>query len=193
MDGSKAAALPVELEGVDDAVLTKVRVVRPADRQPGTRSASCLAREWGVRPSGPSVERIGVTTESVTFREVRDRGIFGCSHSAGPQASRRRWCGSAYGRLSDGRLLDPRLDILCGTIEDPVGSVWVTPGPDTRYVSVEQPGYVEVYEMAGGLPVRVATVDGVDYHAFAARFDVMEHDATGHLLREYELDAVVAG
>jgi hypothetical protein len=192
MDGSRAASPPVELEGIDDAVLTKVRVVA-AHRRSGTASASCLARDWGVLPSGPSVERVGVATESVTFREVDDRGIFGCNRSAGPQESRRRWCGGAYGLLHEGRLGDPRLDILCGTTEEPVGFVWVTPGPETRYVSVEQPGYVEVYEVAGGIPVRAATVNGVDYERSAAHFDVLEHDAQGRRLREYRLDAAVAG
>jgi hypothetical protein len=36
-------------------------------------------------------------------------------------------------------------------------------------------------------------VSGVDYERFAARFDVLEHDAQGRLLRDYRLDAVVAG
>jgi len=192
LDGSKAVTPAVQLEGVDDAILTEVRVVAPTERR-GTRSASCLARRWSAHPSGPSVERIGVTTESVTFSEANDRGIFGCSHSAGPQDSKRRWCGGAYGRLYDGSLRDPRLDILCGTTEDPVGFVWVTPAPRARYVSVEQPGYAEVYEVAGGLPVRVATVNGVDYDRSAAHFDITEHDASGELLREYELEAFVAG
>ena len=79
----------------------------------------------------------------------------------------------------------------CG--EEPVGFVWVTPGSETRFVSVEQPGYVEVYEVAGDLPVRVATVNGVDYDRFAARFDVLEHATNGELLRRYRLEAAVAG
>ena len=60
-------------------------------------------------------------------------------------------------------------------------------------MSVEQPGYVEVYEVAGDLPVRVATIDGVVYERFAATFDVLEHAADGRLLREYRLEAAVAG
>jgi hypothetical protein len=192
MDGSDATSPPVELEEVDEAVLTKARVVAPGERT-GTASASCLELDWDVRPSGASVERIGVGSESVTFREVDERAIFGCNHSAGPQDSERRWCGGSYGLLYEGHLRDPRLDILCGTAEEPVGFVWVTPGPETRYVSVDQPGYAEVYEVTGGLPVRVATVDAVDFGLSSARFDVLEHDASGRLLREYELEAFVAG
>lgn len=195
MDGSEAAALPVELEGIEDpAVLTKVRVVPPSARARRSRSASCLdERSWSVRPQGPSVERVGVASESVTFEEESRRAVFGCSNSPGPREENRRWCGGAYGQLYGGRLRDPRLDILCGTTDKPVGFVWVHPGPTARYVSVEQPGYVEVYEVASDLPVRVATVNGVEYERFRARFDLLEHDSHGELLREYELEAFVAG
>jgi hypothetical protein len=192
MDGSDAISPPVGLEGIEDAVLTKARVVTPSERA-GTASASCLMHEWSVRPAGDSVERVGVTTESVTFREVDNRGVFGCSRSVGPQDSERRWCGLAYGRLHQGRLRDPRLDILCGTTREPVGFAWVTPGPATRYVAVEQPGFVEVYRVLGELPVRVATVNGVDFERSSAHFDISEHDEQGRLTRRYTLEAAVAG
>jgi len=192
MDGSKAGSPPVELEGVERSVLTKVEVVAPSERA-GTLSSSCLEQDWGIKPVGDSVERIGVATESVTFREVEDRGVFGCSRSVGPQDSQRRWCGIAYGRLYQGRLRDPRLDILCGTAEEPVGFAWVTPAHVTRYVSVEQPGYVEVYEVAGDLPVRVATVSGVEYERSSARFEILEHDDEGRLVHRYTLEPAVAG
>lgn len=195
MDGSKAGKPSIELEGVDgSAVLTRVWVVQPSARGQKARSRSCLDHgRGGERPSGPSVERVGVNSETVTFEEASSRAIFGCDNSLGPREENRRWCGSAYGRLYGGRLRDPRLDILCGTTEEPVGFVWVYPGPKARYVSVKQPGYVEVYEIAAELPVRIATTSGVDYESFRARFDLLEHDFRGHLLREYELDAFVAG
>jgi hypothetical protein len=192
MDGSVATSPPVKLDGVGDSVMTRVRVVAPS-RRAETSSASCLAQEWSVRSVGNSIERVGVATESVTFREVDDRGVFGCSSSVGPQDAERRWCGVAYGRLHQGRLRDPRLDILCGTAEDPVGFAWVTPAPTARYVSVEQPGYVEVYEVTGDVPVRVATVNGVDYELSSARFEILEHDAEGRLVRRYTLEAAVVG
>jgi hypothetical protein len=192
MDGSEAASPPVKLEGVDETILTRAQVVAPNERA-GTPSASCLAQGWDVRPVGHSVERVGVATESVTFREVDDRSVFGCSHSIGPQDSGRRWCGSAYGQLHQGRLRDPRLDILCGTTDEPVGFAWVTPRPVTRYVSVEQPGYVEVYAVAGDLPVRVATVNDIDYEQSSARFEILEHDDEGRLVSRYTLEAAVAG
>ena len=195
MDGTRATAPPVELVGLEDpAVSTKVRVVPPLKRARASRSQSCLRdRSWGVRPEGSSVERVGVASESVTFEEESHRAVFGCSNSPGPREENRRWCGSAYGHLYGGRLRDSRLDILCGTEEEPVGFVWVHPAPSARYVSVEQPGFIEVYEVAGDLPVRVATVSGVEYERFRAKFDLLEHDADGRLIRKYRLEAAVAG
>ena len=50
-----------------------------------------------------------------------------------------------------------------------------------------------MYEVAGGLPVRVATTSRVDAETSSAVFDISEHDAAGKLLRSYELRAQVAG
>ena len=196
MDGSPAPDVPVELEGVDQpTVLTLVRVVRGAKRKPETASASCLrGRDWGIRAAGPSVERVGVYSESVTFRQESRRGIFGCDNSPGPREESRRWCSGAYGTLYSGHLRDPRLDIICQATDGSlIGFVWVEPSPGTRFVAVAQPEYTEVYEVAAGLPVRVATTRGVDDETSSAVFDISEHDAAGKLLRSYELRAQVAG
>ena len=92
------------------------------------------------------------------------------------------------------RLRDPRLSIGCLTEDDDmVGFVWVEPGENTRYVSVEQRDYVEVYEVSSDLPVRVATRDGVQVEGSRATFDLYEHDDDGGLLRRYRLQAAVAG
>lgn len=195
LDGSEAEAPPVELQDVDGpAVLTKVRLVQPSAQDEEERSASCLDRGRGPeRPQGASVERIGVHSETATFEDASGRGIFGCDNSPGPREENRRWCGGAYGLLYDGRLRDPRLDILCGTTDEPVGFVWIHPSPGVRYVSVEQPGYVEVYEAAGELPIRIATISGVEYESFRATFDLFEHEADGSLVRRYRVEAAVAG
>ncbi len=74
-----------------------------------------------------------------------------------------------------------------------MGFVWVEPSPGTRFVAVAQPEYTEVYDVAGELPVRVATTSGVDAETSSAVFDISEHDASGRLLRTYELRAQVAG
>jgi hypothetical protein len=74
-----------------------------------------------------------------------------------------------------------------------MGFVWVEPSSETHYLSVAQPGFIEVYEVAGDLPVRIATTSGVGADPLAATFHLFEHDATGNLLRRYELNAVPAG
>jgi hypothetical protein len=67
------------------------------------------------------------------------------------------------------------------------------PTDDTKYVAVHERDYTEVYEVAGGLPVRVATASGAMIEGSRASFELSEHDASGNLLRRYRLDAVVAG
>jgi hypothetical protein len=61
------------------------------------------------------------------------------------------------------------------------------------YVVVAQPGYAEVYAVAGSLPVRVATTTGVEIDGSSASLDLREHGADGTLLRAYRLEAAVAG
>lgn len=196
MDGSPVREAPVELEGVDlPTVLTTVRVLREARSRPGTASAACLDhRHRGLDVAGPAIERVGVSSESVTFRESSGGGIFGCDNSPGPREDDRRWCGGAYGMLHSGRLRDPRLSIGCRTRDEmPVGFVWIEHEPSAEYVVVQEPGYAEVYEVAGGLPVRVATTTGVEIEGSRASVEVREHAANGGLLRQYRLESAVAG
>lgn len=196
LDGSRARAVPVELEGLtEEPVLTNVRSVRVGDIAPDSNSASCLQRDWGAQPAGRMVERTGASGETVTFRDGSGTGLYGCDNSAGPREDDRRWCGGAFGRLYSGHLRDSRLDMGGCTTENRelVGFVWIEPSQDTRYVVVEQPGYAEVYRVAGDLPVRVATTSGVEIERSRATFELSEHDARGGLLRKYRLEAAVAG
>ncbi len=195
MDGSTPHPLPVELQGIAKAnlVLTSVDVTDSADIVASSPIAECF-RLSSNPPSGPVVERVGVVSSSLTARTKDGRGIDGCDNTSGPREENRRWCGGAYGLLIGGRLRDPRLSIGCLTEDDDmVGFVWVEPGENTRYVSVEQRDYVEVYEVSSDLPVRVATRDGVQVEGSRATFDLFEHDADGRLLRRYRLQAAVAG
>jgi hypothetical protein len=195
MDGSPVREVPVELEGVDrPTALTKV-LLRTAPDEPGTASWTCLyGRSRGVDATGASIERVGVSSESVTVRESSGRGVFGCDNSLGPREENRPWCGSAHGVLYSGHLRDPRLSIGCQTRDErPMGFVWVEPEPRAAYVVVEQPGYAEVFPVAGELPVRVATTTGVEIEGSRASFDVREHGGDGRLLRAYRLEAAVAG
>ena len=196
MDGSPARHVPVELEGVDQpAVLTMVRTVDTVGVETESVSADCRRDRFaGTRATGVAVERLGVGSESVTLRDGMRRGLYGCDNTAGAREENRRWCGGSYGELFDGRLRDPRLDLGCVTSDGkPVGFAWVEPSPGTRYVAVQQPGFTEVYEVADGLPVRVATTSGVRVEGSSAVFDLSEHDADGRLLRRYRLEAHVAG
>ena len=194
MDGSPSRKPPVELEGVSGpAVLTRVRVTDVDEVRPRSLSADCLrARERPRTPTLPLVELIGVTSTTVTFEAAS--GLYGCDDSPGPRENDRRWCGTSFGRLYDGRLRDPRLDIAgCRTTAgEPMGYAWVEPSSEARYVAVEQTGYTEVYEPAGSLPVRIATTE-VQIEGSRASFHLSEHDASGKLLREYDLQAVPAG
>jgi len=194
MDGSGALPAPVEMEGASGPiVLTGSRVV-PVGWPTNAALTSCLREQWSSRTATRAVARVGVTWESVTLFERAGRAVHGCDNATGPREDGRRWCGGAYGRLVAGRLRDPRLDILC-TLDDgtPVGFAWVEPRAGARYVVVDEGRYSEVYEVAGGAPVRIATTIGVDVDRARARFEVSEHDAAGRLLERYSLEAQVAG
>jgi hypothetical protein len=194
LDGTTPTELGIELEGIEgDVVVTSHAVVSTSSLDPGSAAGTCLERFEELDVGISAVTRVAAATESVTFTEPA-RAIFGCDNSAGEREDDRRWCGGAYGELRAGRLSDPRLDILCRTAAgDSVGFVWVDPGEGTHYVAVEQPGYTEVYEVADDLPVRIATVNGVDVETSSAKFEYSEHDADGNRLREETLEAFVAG
>lgn len=194
LDGSPAGEAP-ELEGLDgDVVVTSYAVVPNEAREQGSKTASCLAERFpDTEPGSDAIVRTGLRTETVTFLDAGGRAVLGCSNSPGPR-EKGRWCGGSHGQLRNGALTDPRLDISCRARDGtPIGFVWVDPGEDTRYVAVSQPEYTEVYAVAGELPVRIATVNGVDVETSSATFEISEYDANGKRLREQTLEAFVAG
>jgi hypothetical protein len=194
LDGSPAGEA-VELEGVDGEVVVTAHVVVPTEAlDEGSKAATCLAERFQEADAGSdAVVRTGVSTENVTFLEAGGQALLGCSNSPGPR-EKGRWCGSSFAQLRTGALTDPRLDVGCRTRDGtPIGFVWIQPGEGTQFVAVAQPGYTEVYEVAGELPIRIATVGGVDVEMSSATFEVSEHDAEGRLLREQTLEAFVAG
>jgi hypothetical protein len=195
-DGRSVGALPVELERVDASlVLTAVEVVEAGDVPSASDVGACLAsRPEHIGQRSPVVVRTAARSESVTVRDAAGRSLAACDGiPERSQGARTVWCGSSYGALFEGRLRDPRLDIGCvrddGTT---VGHLWVEADPKTAYVTVEQDGYVEVYEVAADLPVRVATED-VELDGSRATVEVLEHDVTGALVRRYRLAVGVAG
>lgn len=191
LDGETAA----EFRPVDWSVVTQTRVVRAAFL--GRRFASCLRESERALfpPNTLVVERIGVFGQSLTFRDRGGQHLQSCDGGADPAGERRPpWCGRSVGRLYDGRLLDPRLDILC---RDPNGRrlayAWVEPAAGSHWIGVDQGSYTEVYEVAAGLPVRIATRRGIDEDAATATFELTQHGIHGRELLRSRLEAAVAG
>jgi hypothetical protein len=194
MDGSRVSKPSVELDDVrGDPVLTKVWVTDLDRIDRGSRAEACLRRSASVAPPASRiVTRVGVSGESVTLRDAS--GLHGCDNSPGPREEDRPWCGSSFGTMYRGHLRDPRLDLGCSTDDGKrVGFAWVQPDANAQFVAVEQSGYVEVYEVAEALPVRVVTTTNVDVEGSRASFHVSEHDTQGRLLKRYVVDAAVAG
>jgi hypothetical protein len=194
LDRSEPPTLPVELEDVSKPVVLTTAEVIELDRvEPATSVAWCVRSRLPARPAKQLVHRTAVASETLTFRDTSGRRLHGCDDSVG-SSEEDRWCGGASGTLFDGELRDPRLSMAACTTSggDRLAFAWVEPTPATRYLVVDQPGYAEAYVTAGGLPIRIATTSGIDPEGYAT-FDLSEHDAQGRLLREYRLDAAVAG
>jgi hypothetical protein len=191
LDGTPARPPPVLLEGVaDPTLLNRVRVLRRGSLAPGSQIGRCGS---AADPGRIVVERVGVSGASVTFSDSHGRELHGCDATRVREADGTSWCGHAFARLRSGRLLDPRLSITCrGGHGDPLGFVWIQPGPRAAYVVVARSGYREAYPVVAGLPVRVTT-DDVDLAAATASLLLSEHARDGRQLRSYELEARVSG
>ena len=195
-DGAPARASPVVLEGVSQrAIATELEVVPLARVSPRSALAGCLGRLSTDAPVTKIVVRTGVLGRSVTVGTGSHRALYACDGRPAHGSDTAHWCGTAYGRLEHGRLLDPRLDLSACTDAGgrPLAFAWMEARNDARYVAVRQPGYTEVYPVRGRVPVRIASTTGVDLESSRASFEISEHDARGQLLRAYELEASVAG
>ena len=195
MNGAPVSKPPVDLEGIEGrAVMTSVTTEHLAEIEFGSAVAACTEQAGRDHLMEPIVIRVGVSGESVTFRNKSENGLYGCDDSPGPREGQRKECGVAFGQLLEGQLQDPRLNVGACTTRDgaPLGFAWVEPVQSARYVTVEHHGYFEVYETAGGLPIRV-TSDDVEIERSSAAFRVTEHGAGGELIRRYRLEARVAG
>jgi hypothetical protein len=161
------------------------------------RLDSCLFRgdRASVAPDAVVVERVGVDGESLTFPNRRGTGVYACDGGVDPVGERARpWCGAVFGELVDGRLLDPRLDVLCRTRKGaPLAYAFVQPVAGAHWIGVAQDGYTELYEVLAGLPVRIASTRDVSLDAARARFRVSQYDLVGRLLERGDLEAAVAG
>jgi len=159
-------------------------------RSPPLRA--CLRRfgEFRVTRRTRVVEREGLLGASLTIADPRSPLLYGCDFTPG----RRTLCGGAVGEWHAGRLNDPRLDILCtDRARRPLAVAWVVPVPRARAIVVRERRVTEVYPVAGGLPVRIWTRDGVRYERSSAVFDVTQRAADGRTLAHERLHAAVAG
>jgi hypothetical protein len=159
-------------------------------RSPPLRA--CLRRfgELHVARRTRVVERDGLLGASLTIADPRSPWLYGCDFSPGLG----RLCGGSVGRWRAGRLNDPRLDIICtDRARRPLAAAWVVPIHGAAAIAVREGGEAEVYRVAGGLPVRIWTRDGVRYARSSAVFDVMQRAADGRALAHERLRAAVAG
>jgi hypothetical protein len=194
VDSSEAPVLPRELDGLDDAVLTRTRVKRESDLDPDEYQACGVPTDGGDRTV---VERTGLHGSSLTIES--GSLLFACDKIPDPVTATDPdlplggvWCGGPNGRVEDGQLNDPRLSICPDTESDLTAFAWVEPRPDAKWVVVSDAGNREVYEVVESLPVRVTTTENIN-PAGSASFDIEEYAADGGELLEYTLDAQAAG
>jgi hypothetical protein len=161
----------------------------------GRRFTSCRPTGAGIGTDAVVVERIGVFGESLTFADSGHKILYACDGGTDAAGERKPpWCGSSAGLLSGGKLLDPRLDILCRDPKGrPLAYAWVEPAAGVRWIGVDQGTYTEIYEALAGLPVRIASARGIQPGRARATFDVTQYDSRGKELVEGKLEAAVAG
>jgi hypothetical protein len=187
LDGRSAP----EFRPVRDSVVSAARVLERSDGQ------DCLVgvdRE-PVAANAVAVERTGVDGRSLTFASRDGTRVYACDGGIDPAGERvPPWCGAVVGRRERGRLLDPRLDVVCVDKRyRPLAYAFVDPVAGARWIGVRQDGYIELYEVVGGLPVRVETTHGIDLEDARAAFELTQYDAEGHELVRETLEAAVAG
>ncbi|MGH3126861.1 MAG: hypothetical protein ACRDPX_02960, partial [Gaiellaceae bacterium] len=105
-------------------VATRVRIVRPNALEAGSVAARCLGSSG--RAEGPVVERIDVRGTTVTYLGRGGRAAYACERAGKGSTTVGPWCGRAFGRLENGRLRDPRLDLSCRDEHgEPLAFAWV--------------------------------------------------------------------
>jgi hypothetical protein len=184
-----------EFRPVHRSVVSIGRVLRGTTL--GRRFALCRSgmRLTFVAPDARVVERIGVFGESLTFADRRHRAVYACDGGFDPAGERRPpWCSSSAGRLFEGHLLDPRLNIGCRDRDGrPLAYAWVEPVRGAHWLGVDQHSYTEMYEVLSDLPVRIATRHKVHLDRSSAEFDVTQYDVVGRELVSATIEAGVAG
>ena len=190
VDGTEPQTLPRALRHVKGAVLTTGHFLPPSD----ATATACVERLHAARAlPGPFVERIGVEGRSITFPD--GARLFACGAAAGAREGSGASCGGASGRRRGGVLSDPRLDVG-NCIDDDgqtVAFAWVEPASDAEYVGVDRGGWVEIYAARGGVPIRIATTEGIGDDDASLETRVIHYGVDGRQLRTDEFRAQVAG
>jgi len=184
-----------EFRPVRGSVMTEGRILRRTTL--GRRLESCLFRgdRQSVSVDAKVVERVGVAGQSLTFANRNRSGVYACDGGIDPAGERRPpWCGEVFGALADGRLLDPRLDVICRDRKGaPLAYAFVEPVAGAHWIGVDQGRYTEIYEVLAGLPVRIAGTRHVSVVNARATFEVTQYDVHGRELVKADLEAAVAG
>ena len=180
-----------ELRRVRNSVIAATRLLERADVQ----ACPAVAGDAGVAADTLVVERTGVDDYSITFASRDGSRVYACDGGVDPAGERDPpWCGGVVGEREHGRLLDPRLDVVCvDRARRPLAYVFVEPVAGARWIGVVRDGYIELYEVVAPLPVRVAGTRGIDLANARAAIEVRQYDAEGHELVREELEAAVAG
>jgi hypothetical protein len=183
---SDAAA---EFRPVPGSVLTEARVLQDGN------IASCLDADERSKIGLVAVERIGVSGQSLTFANRNRNGVYACDGGVDSSGERAPpWCGEAFGSYVNGRLLDPRLDVICRDRKrGPLAYAFVEPVAGAHWIGVDEGSYTEIYEVLATLPVRVETTREIDLENARAAFEVTQYDLHGRELVRGRLEAAVAG
>ena len=180
---------------VPGAVVTAARVLRAADVE--REVDDCLGGKGvdDVDANEIVVERVGLDSASLTFADRGGDGVYACDGGADAAGERRgRWCAAVFGEQLHGRLLDPRLDVRCRDHKGrALAYAFVDPVHGAHWIGVRQERHVELYEVLGRLPVRIASAGGIDLDGARAAFDLTQYDINGRELTSGEMKAQVAG
>jgi hypothetical protein len=135
------------------------------------------------------VERIGVNGRTITFL-MPGFLIAGCDRNPRARTTQNPWCGGSGWTLKNRRVSDARLDICTDRRGRAlVAFGWINAVPRAKWIVVDQPGFREVYPVAGRLPVRVSTVSRI---GTPTTFRTTQYDARGVLLVRREVKASIA-